>query len=145
MRALKFLAAGAAFGFLINIASADILYFDVYGLVTVNGQPAQGVTVEVIPCAGARLPSDWPSPGPNTVSIVPDPTSGFNYSIIFETLFAGAPYLPGPEGSATYLSSLNGAWFTPIDVELKFSYQSCPPVIVSCADVRANRNSVGTG
>jgi len=132
MKALRCLATAAACGFLISSASADILYFDAYGLVTVNGQPAAGVTVEVVPCTGATLPADWPA----AFSTVTTADGGTNYSLGFAS-GNGNGTVQGPPGSFTFQSPANGAWYTAVDAELHVTSPGCTPVIVSCADVRA--------
>src|SRR6266496_3576308 len=133
---LKQLACAAVLGFALNTASADILYVVARGQVKVNGLPQEGVTVETIPCDGARLPADWPSPPPHTISTAVDPITGFNFSLVF-TECCGTDATPGPSGSFTFLSPLNGEWFTAVDVQLKFSFSNLPPVVLSCDQVRA--------
>ena len=131
----RFIAAAAiACGLFTNIASADIPYVDVTGQVTVNGVPTAGVTVEAIPCDGATLPADWPTPAPNTTSTAA--ATGANYLLVFVTSF-GNGATPGPTGSVTFASPANGAWYTAIDIQLKFSFPGYQPVILTCDQVRA--------
>lgn len=127
-------AAVLACGLFANIASADIPYVDITGQVTVNGVPTAGVTVEAIPCDGATLPPDWPAPPPNTTSTTAG--TGANYLLVFVTGF-GNGATPGPAGSVTFQSPANSAWYTAIDVQLKFSYPGYDPVILPCEKVRA--------
>lgn len=134
MKTLKFMAGAAAGALLAGAACADILFVEVTGRVTVNGVPKEGVTVEVVPCAGARLPSDWPVPAPNTVSTLPDAGTGLNYYLVFFSAFSDGS-TPGPAGSFTYLRP-NGAWFTAVDAELRFTAPGCPPVTVTCEQFR---------
>src|SRR5689334_13976561 len=117
MRTSKLMMAIAVGSLIAHTALADILFVDIGGVVTVNGTPTAGVTVEALPCPGARLPSDWPTPPPNTVSGLPDPAMmNHNYQLTFVTLFADGG-TPGPAGSFTFLA-INGAWFTAVDVQL---------------------------
>ncbi len=134
MKALKLMAGAAASVLLAGTMFADIMFVEVAGLVTVNGVPKDGVTVEVVPCAGAVLPSDWPAPAPGTASTLPDAVTGQNYAIEFFSAF-GDGTTPGPAGSFTFLRS-NGAWFTAVDAELRFTAPGCAPVTVSCEQVR---------
>lgn len=134
MKSLKFMAGAAASVLLAGTMCADIMFVEVTGRVTVNGAPTDGVTVEVVPCTGAVLPSDWPTPAPNTLSTLPDAVTGLNYYLVFFSAF-GDGATPGPAGSFTYLRP-NGAWFTAVDAELRFTAPGCPPVTVSCEQVR---------
>ncbi len=133
MKKLLLMAGVAALGLFTNPAKADICYVDLAGQVMVNGQLQAGVNVQAIPCTDARLPSDWPSPAPNTISTLPDPNTGFNYHVAFLSQFGDGTF-PGPAGTHTFLAG-NGAWFTAADVQLQFSFSNCPPVTISCADV----------
>jgi hypothetical protein len=141
------MAGFAACTVLIHTANAEIFYIDIRGHVRVNGELKEGVTVEVIPCDVTRLPSDWPSPPPGTVSTLPDPVTGLNYHLSFGSGF-GDGTTSGPAGSFTFLA-LNGAWFTAVDTQLKFSFSDCPSVTVSCDEVRkayeATLNDVQVG
>src|SRR6185503_9620972 len=109
------------------------------GRVTVNGALAEGVLIEAIPCAGAQLPSDWPAPSPITISTAPDLVTGGNYHLEFLSSHGDGSF-PGPAGSHTFVA-LNGAWFTAASVKLQFTYSTCPPVVISCADVLAAYNA----
>ena len=139
MQKLNSLFATAACAVLLTTARADILYVDIAGHITVNGVLTEGVLVEAIPCAGARLPSDWPAPAPATLSTAPDPITGANYHIEFLSAYGDGSFA-GPAGSHTFVA-LNGAWFTAADTELRFTYSNCPPVVVSCAEVLAAYNA----
>jgi len=136
MKILRRMAGGAAtVGVLLAGAlRADIPFVEVTGHVTVNGVLKDGVTVEVVPCAGAVLPSDWPAPGPGTISTLPDAVTGLNYYVAFFSAFSDGS-APGPAGSFTYLRP-NGAWFTAVDAELRFTAPGCTPVTVSCEQLR---------
>src|SRR6185436_13346054 len=63
-------------------------------------------------------------------------TSAPNYLVMFVTGFGNGATL-GPAGSVTFLSLANGAWYTAIDIQLKFSYPGYQPVILTCDQVRA--------
>jgi len=130
----SYLIAAIACALFTSIANADIPYVDVTGHVTVNGVATAGVTVEAIACDGTTLPADWPTPAPNTTSTAP--ASGANYLLVFVTQF-GNGATPGPGGSVTFASPANGAWYTAIDIQLKFSYPDYQPVILTCDQVRA--------
>jgi hypothetical protein len=130
-----FVAGALAVACLTSIAQADIFYVDIAGHVTVNGQPAEGVTVEAIPCVGALLPSDWPSPNPFAISTIPALSTDANYHVFFLSQYGDGSF-PGAAGSHTFLAG-NGAWFTAASVGLQFTYSNCTPVIVSCSDVLA--------
>jgi len=135
MRAIKlFTITAIACSLLSSLARADIFYTDIAGVITVDGQPTAGALVELVPCPGALLPSDWPTPAPSTVSSIPD-ANGANFRITFFSGF-GDGSTPGPAGSFTFLAG-NGAWFTAVGVSLQVTYSNCPPVIVSCADILA--------
>ena len=134
MKPLRLMAGAAASMLLASTTLADILFVEITGRVTVNGVPKDGVVVEVVPCAGARLPSDWPTPAPNTLSTLPDAFTGLNYYVAFFSAF-GDGATPGPAGSFTYQRS-NGAWFTAVDAELRFTAPGCTPVTVPCEQLR---------
>jgi len=134
MKTRLMIAAAFACGLFANIASADIPYVDVTGQVTVSGIPTAGVTVEAIACDGAILPADWPTPAPNTTSTAA--ATGANYLLVFVTSF-GNGATPGPTGSVTFASPANGAWYTAIDIQLRFSFPGYQPVILTCDQVRA--------
>jgi len=123
----------------VNVAQADILYVDIAGQISVNGVLTEGVLVEAIPCAGALIPSDWPAPGPFTISTAPDPVTGANYHLEFISSHGDGSFA-GPAGSHTFVA-LNGAWFTAANTELRFTYSNCTPFVVSCADVLAAYNA----
>lgn len=139
MQRLTYLFAVAACGALVNPAQADILYVDIAGRVTVNGAPAEGVLIEAVPCAGALLPTDWPTPSPMTISTAPDPLTGANYHLEFLSSYGDGSFA-GPAGTHTFVA-LNGAWFTAASTQLQFTFSNCPPVVVSCADVLAAYNA----
>ena len=142
MKMHKLMAGMAGGALLASTAFADILFVEVTGRVTVNGAPLEGVTVEVVPCAGARLPSDWPTPAPGTVSTLPDAVTGLNYYVAFFSAF-GDGSTPGPAGSFTQLRP-NGAWFTAVDAEVRFTAPGCAPVTITCEQLRqAYEASVG--
>src|SRR5262245_33263575 len=136
LRVLRVLTGIFASGLLLGVASADIAYLDLCGVVTVNGVPQAGVTVEVIPCDGATLPADWPATPPSTTTTAFDSAAGINWLLIYGS-GAGNGAFPGPAGSFTFLSPLNGAWYTAVDVQVKFTCASGASVIASCDDVRA--------
>ena len=134
MKRLKLMVGVAVGGLLASVACADVMFVEVTGHVTVNGVPKDGVVMEIVPCAGARLPSDWPTPNPGTVSTLPDAVTGLNYYHEFFSAF-GDGSTPGPAGSFTYLRS-NGAWYTAVDAELHFTAPGCNTVTVSCEQLR---------
>lgn len=143
MKLTHLTGALAALALWASAAKADVLYLDITGRVTVNGTPQAGVTVEVIPCDGARLPSDWPVPAPLVISGDLD-ANGHNYHLGFRSGF-GYPPEPGPAGSFTFYIDLIQAWFTAVDVALKISPPGCEPVVISCDAIRqAYEATVGT-
>ena len=142
MKKLLIIAGVAALAVFTNRASADILYVDLAGQVMVNGQLQAGVSVQAVPCTGATLPFDWPSPAPNTLSTAADPNTGLNYHLQFVSGYGDGSF-PGPAGTHTFLAG-NGAWFTAAGVELVFSFSNCPPVTISCADVLKAYNAASS-
>src|SRR3954469_11221267 len=116
-----------------SIVQADICYVDIAGHVTVNGQIAEGVVVQAVPCAGAVLPTDWPNPAPFAISTIPAALTDPNYHISFLSQYGDGTF-PGVAGSHTFLAG-NGAWFTAASVQLQFTFSNCPPVIISCSDI----------
>lgn len=97
-----------------------------------NGSPATGVTVEAIACDGSVLPADWPAAGITTLSTAE--ASGDNYLLLFVTGF-GDGTTPGPAGSLTFASPANGAWYTPIVTQVKFSYPGYQPILLDCDQI----------
>src|SRR5690349_9807252 len=110
------LIAGALVcAFTASIAQADIFYVDIAGHVTVNGQVAEGVVVQAIPCAGAILPSDWLNASPLTTSTIPVALTNPHYHVSFLSQY-GDGTLPGAPGAHTFLAG-NDAWFTAASVQ----------------------------
>jgi hypothetical protein len=120
-----------------RVAYGDILYVAVDGRTTVDGVAVPGVTIEAVPVPGARLPVDWPNPNPATVSLASDVITGYNYNfLLVSTSGYGDASNPLPGGNFTYgPSPLNGAYYTAVDITLKFSYPGCLPAFVSAGDI----------
>jgi hypothetical protein len=135
---IKTLILTAALSFFATSSRADILYASVGGHVTVNGVIKDGVAVQLVPVAGATLPIDFPTPAPSVLSTLADPITGYNYDLTWGSGY-GDGSIPGPAGSFTFLA-FNGAWFTTIDADVKFSYPGYDPVVITAAQVRQAYN-----
>jgi hypothetical protein len=128
----RYCVLAAFFFLLMRVAYGDILYVAVDGRTTVDDVAMPGVTIEAIPVEGARLPIDWPTPNPTTASLASDVITGHNNNFfLVSTSGYGNGYDPLPGGNFTYgPNPYNGAYYTAVDIMLKFSYPGCLPVFV---------------